>query len=128
MGINQVLIVDDEEPIRALLQRCVKLARPACRVVTATNGTEALARLQTQPFDLIILDYQMPRMNGLDLAQAARQLRPAIKLMLITGSRPEAVSRAIDQNIFDGYLDKPFTPEQFITMLNNIEHRLKIFT
>jgi CheY-like chemotaxis protein len=126
MSINHVLIVDDEEAIRTLLQRCFKVARPSCRVVTATNGVEALAQLRRQPFDLAVVDYQMPGMNGLDLAQSARQLLPEMRLMLITGSRPEAVSWAIDQGMFDGYLDKPFTPDEFLAMVDRIEHTVTV--
>ena len=123
MTLNHVLIVDDDEAIRELLQLYFQDAWPACRTVTACNGLEALVELQQQVFDLAVLDYQMPGMNGLELAQSARQLMPNLRMMLISGSRPQTISQAIKQGIFDDYLDKPFTLDEFLAKVDQIEHR-----
>ena len=123
MTLNHVLIVDDDEAIRELLQLYFRDAWPACRTVTACNGLEALVELQQQVFDLAVLDYQMPGMNGLELAQSARQLMPNLRMMLISGSRPQTISQAIKQGIFDDYLDKPFTLDEFLAKVDQIEHR-----
>jgi len=123
--INRALIVDDDEAIRELLQMFFEDAWPSCQIATASNGYEALAELQRQTFDLAVVDYRMPVMNGLELATAARQIAPAMKLMLISGSRPQTISQAINQGIFDDYLDKPFTLDEFVAKIAQLEPRPK---
>jgi CheY-like chemotaxis protein len=123
MTINRVLIVDDDEAIRELLQIFFEDTWPSCRIVKARNGYEALAEMEHKPFDLAVVDFQMPGMNGLELATVARQIAPAMKLMLISGSRPQTISQAINQGIFDDYLDKPFTLEEFVAKIGQIEPR-----
>lgn len=121
MTIHNILIVDDEEMMRTLLERCLKMGRPCCQVTTAHNGQEALLQLQRRTFDLAVVDHQMPIMHGLDLGRLARKLFPGMRLMLITGSPSEAASQALDQGIFDAYLEKPFTPKQFLTLVDHME-------
>lgn len=123
MTINRVLIVDDDEAIRELLQIFFEDAWPTCGIVKARNGYEALIEIKRHPFDLAVVDYQMPGMNGLELATAVRQVAPAMKLMLISGSRPQTISQAINQGIFDDYLDKPFTLEEFVAKIGQIESK-----
>ncbi len=122
MTINRILIVDDEEMMRSLLERCLERARPFCQVTTVASGPEALLQLQRQPYDLIIVDYQMPGMHGLDLARLIRREFPEIALMLITGSPSRAASQALDQGLFDGYLEKPFRLDQFLAAVDQIEN------
>jgi CheY-like chemotaxis protein len=121
MTIQNILIVDDEEMMRTLLERCLEMGRPWCQVTTAHNGQEALLQLQRRTFDLVVVDHQMPIMHGLDLGRLARKLFPGMRLMLITGSPSEAASQALDQGIFDTYLEKPFTPKQFLTLVDRME-------
>jgi CheY-like chemotaxis protein len=121
MTISNVLIVDDEEMMRTLLVRCFQLGHPSWQVTTATNGQEALRQLQNRTFDLVVVDHQMPIMHGLDLGRLARKLFPGMKLVLITGSPSEAASQALEQGVFDGYLEKPFTPNQLLTLVSYIE-------
>jgi CheY-like chemotaxis protein len=115
------MLVDDDRAIRELLQIYFEEAWPSCRTVTACNGYEALADIQHQSFDLAVVDYRMPGMNGLELARIARQIAPTIKLVLISGSRPQTISRATNQSPFDDYLDKPFTFDEFVARIAQLE-------
>jgi CheY-like chemotaxis protein len=63
-----------------------RLTRRGHHVTTATCGSEALARLQEAEFEVAILDFMMPGMNGLELARQCRERRPEMKLLILTGS------------------------------------------
>lgn len=80
----RILLVDDEPEILRLLTR--RLRRKGCEVASASDGGQALALLQQGPFDMAILDFLMPRMNGLDLAAQCCQRRPELKILMLTGS------------------------------------------
>ena len=79
-----ILLVDDEELVR--IGTGEMLSDLGYEVVGATSGAEALRHLRTgDPPDLMITDYLMPGMNGVELAEQAKRLRPALKILLITG-------------------------------------------
>jgi excisionase family DNA binding protein len=103
---RRVLVVDDEASVRELVERIFALAE--YEVETVPDGHTAAARLSAASFDLVVTDLQMPGMGGLELTREAKQLWPAIKVVIITGNPSQ--SSAIDAvNIgVDGYLTKPF--------------------
>jgi two-component system, cell cycle sensor histidine kinase and response regulator CckA len=84
-GSERILFVDDEEPLVALGERM--LVQLGYQVTTRTSSREALALLRAQPeaFDLIITDYTMPEITGVDLARQALETRPDIPIVLCTG-------------------------------------------
>ncbi|MCB1645498.1 MAG: ABC transporter substrate-binding protein [Pseudomonadales bacterium] len=84
-GTETILLVDDEEDLRHLSMRA--LERFGYRVITAADGAEAIAILQSdQPVDMLFSDIVMPGgYNGYEVADAAREFRPNIKVLLTTG-------------------------------------------
>lgn len=80
----RILLVDDEPEIIRLLTR--RLRRIGCEVTPATDSGQALTLLQQGPFDLAIVDFLMPGMNGLELAAQCRLRRPGLKILMLTGS------------------------------------------
>ncbi len=105
-----VLIVDDEANMRRVLSALLK--RDGYRVIDAGDGESALASLTEQRVDVVLSDLKMPRMNGLELLEAARRRHPRVPIILLTahgtiGSAVEAVKRGA----FD-YLTKPFDPDE----------------
>lgn len=101
-----ILVVDDEPSIREFLQ--IMLKRERMLVETAANGREALEKLESTPFDLVISDLQMPEVSGLELLAKVREKDPNALVMMITafGSTETAVE-AMKLGAFD-YLTKPF--------------------
>jgi signal transduction histidine kinase len=86
-----VLVVDDEAVTRGVLTSY--LASDGHSVVTATNAREALGFFETRTFDLMITDYAMPGMNGLELAGAVRQKHAAQPVILVSGFPPATLGR-----------------------------------
>jgi DNA-binding response OmpR family regulator len=78
-----ILLVDDEAAIR--VTTAALLQRRGYTVVAAASGEEALEILSRQVFDLLLLDFRLPGINGLELAKHARALLPAAIIMILTG-------------------------------------------
>lgn len=101
-----ILVVDDESSIREFLQ--IMLKREKMHVETAVNGRDALDKLKTQSFDLIISDIQMPEVSGLDLLAKVKEKDPdALVLMITAFGSTETAVEAMKLGAYD-YLTKPF--------------------
>jgi two-component system response regulator PilR (NtrC family) len=81
-GRPRVLVVDDESSMREMLR--IVLSREGYDVVVAASGTEAIATLQAQPFDLLLSDIRMPDMSGVDVLRAAKQIDANIVAFMMT--------------------------------------------
>ena len=111
MHHKRILIVDDDDIASMVLELAIEHLLPDCQIITTWNGSAALAELKKQSFDLIVTDYKMPRMNGLDFTQAVRQISQDIPpIILITGgySYDEIQAKTGSENLA-GFLTKPFT-------------------
>jgi two-component system chemotaxis response regulator CheY len=108
----RALIVDDSSFIREYLRHLLDRMGIACE--EAVDGSDALAVLtDEQDFDLMLLDLNMPVMNGLECVKAVREakLHPEMKVMMVTTEADNSfISTALD-NGADEFLMKPFTPE-----------------
>lgn len=108
----RVLIVDDEASVRLLLARL--LTRDGYIVHEAPGGKEAIALLRTHPFDLLITDLGMPGVSGHQVAQHARQARPAMPIILSTGWGETISPDQLDTLGAAALLAKPFTYDDLI--------------
>jgi CheY-like chemotaxis protein len=106
---QRVLVVDDEPSVLAACQQL--LDRLNYEVVTCAHPAEALALLRAQPtaVDVLLTDQAMPHMTGPALAEAARQVRPDLPVVLATGFLDETVRKAVDAIGIDHVLCKPYT-------------------
>ena len=119
-----ILIVDDQANVRtAVLQLLLSFNRTDLTIDQATNGTDALRRLQSRSYDLMISDTDMPGMNGADLMRSVRadeklKLLPVI-LMLAVGAGKQDVLDAVTLGI-SGFIIKPFRPEQLRAQIKKV--------
>ena len=119
-----ILIVDDQANVRtAVLQLLLSCNRSDLTIDQATNGSDALRRLQAKKYDLLISDTEMPGMNGADLMHAVRadeklKQLPAI-LMLAVGAGKQDVLGAVALGI-SGFIIKPFRPEQLRAQIKKV--------
>ncbi|MBT1070231.1 response regulator [Pelotalea chapellei] len=84
MGITEVLIVDDDSDCLQILK--AYLAVEGYRVTCASDGFEALTVLKTGFFSLMLTDYNMPGLNGLELCEEARKIKPGLIMIMMTGA------------------------------------------
>ena len=84
-------------------------------IATCCSGADALAMAEEQPFDLIILDENMPGLTGLETLQRIKQASPHIPVIMITKSEEENImDQAVGSKIAD-YLIKPVNPNQILS-------------
>lgn len=115
-----VLVVDDDRRLRELLARF--LGSHGYRVTTAPNAADALVKMETLVFDVLVLDVMMPGENGFDLARRLR-LTSQVPILMLT-AQTHASDRITGLEIgADDYLAKPFVPRELILRLANILKR-----
>ncbi len=103
---TRVLIVDDDDEIRRLLVDL--LSRPGWQIDLASDGQEALERVHASDYDVVIADVLIPQIDGMDLMQRIRAVRPKTRVILMTGvGTIEWAKQALRLGAFD-YLEKPF--------------------
>ncbi len=110
-GNETVLVVDDTTPVRELVTRL--LQDRGYTVLSAANGGEALAasRHYAGDISLLVADVVMPEMSGPALADQLTRLRPALKVLYISGSTDEMMTRSGFAGPGDRLLRKPFAPD-----------------
>lgn len=99
------LLVDDDEDVRETLKDI--LIEGGHHVALARDGDEALALFASQVFDLVITDFAMPKVNGLELAQRCKSLRPSVPVLLLTGCGEAVAAAARPRLTIDAVLSKP---------------------
>jgi two-component system chemotaxis response regulator CheY len=109
MNQKHILIVDDDETALRLLKILLNVLLPDYQIIELNDGWTALAQLHEQPIDLIMTDYEMPKLNGLDLARAARQICPQTPIILMTGYLYDDLKTEVEAMQLNGFLAKPFT-------------------
>jgi two-component system cell cycle sensor histidine kinase/response regulator CckA len=107
-GRETILLVDDEEIVR-LVVRAVLGYRGYC-IVDAPSGADALQKLAEQPgrFDLVLLDLNMPKMDGCETLRRLRQADPAVPVIVLSGDCGDEVTARITEAGPDLILQKPF--------------------
>ncbi|MCW1247632.1 response regulator [Pseudomonas sp. SAICEU22] len=117
MSKVSVLVVDDASFIRDLVKKCLRNYFPGIRIEDAVNGKKAQALLAREAFDLVLCDWEMPEMSGLELLTWCRQqdnLKGMPFVMVTSRGDKENVVQAIQAGV-SGYVSKPFTNEQLLT-------------
>ncbi len=107
--MERILVVDDEPGIRQVL--CGVLGSTGYQVDAADSGEAALERLAQSGYDLLLVDIQMPGLDGLDLIERARAKHPSLAAVILTGfASVDSAVWALRENV-DDYLVKPARPD-----------------
>src|SRR5262245_54419189 len=110
-----ILIVDDDPDIHALLLSSLK--QMDCRADCVSSGQEALARLESETYDLVLSDVLMPGISGLELLHLIREQCPGTPVVVMTAQNtPENLIRAIREKAY-AYFSKPFSPAAVVDMV-----------
>ncbi len=118
---HSVLVADDEASVRHVLT--LALAQRGLEVRAVSDGEEALKELAARPYDILISDVRMPKMDGLALLQAARALHPDLTVVVMSAyGTKELALEAIKAGAYD-FVQKPFRPEEILFVLQKAEER-----
>lgn len=112
--MRKILVVDDEESVRKTLARALK--RLSLEVWEAEDGEKGLELALSNAFDLVITDYQMPMLDGMELIARCRQQYPKLPFILISGEQLENIERR-DEVYF---LRKPFSMKDLTSLMRYI--------
>ena len=118
-----VLVVDDDPKLLKMLQRT--LVYENLHVFTATNGLEALPLVQAHQPDLIIVDWMMPRMDGLAFIQRLRDEENKTMVLMLTAR--DAIENRVEglESGADDYLVKPFAPAELVARVHAMLRRVE---
>lgn len=114
----KILVAEDEQDMQKILR--LYLEKAGYTVSVASNGQEAFELLCAEPFDLLLVDWMMPKMDGIALCKAIREYVLPVKIIMLTAKRET-------QNEFDGlsfgaddYIKKPFDPQILLLRIKKL--------
>ena len=111
----KTLLVDDDEFIRDSLK--IAFATKGCSIRVAETAEEGLQAIKEEQFDIIISDYRLPGMNGLDFIKQAAVIQPQAIRFLITAYRDDHIfSEAIRMGVNE-FIEKPFSVKALVALL-----------
>ncbi len=114
---EKVLLVDDEKEFLEIMSE--RMTARGMEVTTAESATEALSILEKQTFDAVLMDFQMPEMDGLDALKAIKNLKPELQIILLTGyATTEKTVEAMKIGATD-FLEKPADLEALSKKIKN---------
>jgi two-component system chemotaxis response regulator CheY len=116
--MSRILLIDDDDDVRYLVGRMLNDAGYV-DVQEATNGVRGLDSHRQQPCDLVITDTNMPGGDGLDMIRALRRNDPNVKIIVMSGARPEQLNLATAYGA-DRILRKPFGRDQLLTAVREV--------
>ena len=123
---RKILAIDDEAVIRDSCSRI--LAQEGCDIVTAADGEEGLAAIKADPkgFEVVLLDLKMPGMSGMEVLEQAREVNPALLVVVITGyATVDTAVEAMKKGAYD-FIAKPFTPDQLHLVVNRAQEKRRL--
>ncbi len=119
----KVLVIDDEPGVRELISESLSLSNMTA--VQATDGLEALSLLRREKFDLLILDINMPKLDGLALLEKLRAEGASVPVLMLSARADKADINQGLRTGADDYLTKPFSIEELVLRVKAILRRSK---
>lgn len=118
--MSSVLIADDHAVVRAGMKQILAADHDIAHIGEASTGSEALARLREQPWDLLILDINMPDRSGLDILRHARASHPTTPVLVISGFPEKQYAVHALRAGASGYVAKDQAPEELLKAVRTV--------
>ncbi|MCW8804876.1 MAG: response regulator transcription factor [Ignavibacteriaceae bacterium] len=121
--MKKVLVIEDDKSIADLLE--IHLKDLNCEVTSIQDGEEGLKSATSNPFDLIVLDLMLPKVNGLEICKEVRKKDIYTPILMLT-SKSEEMDKVLGLEVgADDYLTKPFSIREFIARAKAILRRVE---
>ncbi len=115
---SKILVVDDEDALRTVLSG--ELESEGYQVDSAADGDEAIKTVQTKPFDLVLLDIKMPKVDGFEVLKFIKQNYPKMKVIMLTGFAD--LKNAIESKKLgaEDFISKPYDLVDLLTTIERV--------
>lgn len=123
--MDAILVVDDNEDTLNLVQQILETEGKR-KVVCASCGEDALQVLREKTFGLMITDYNMPGLNGLELAPKALAIAPLMHIIMFTGDFTSGIAKLAEKAGIEAVLDKPFSPEKILRLIRVVTGKPRV--
>ncbi len=123
----RVLIIDDSAEVTEAISVCLQLRWPEATIVVAVEGTRGLRVLETESFDMVLLDINLPDIDGFEILKRIRSFSNVPTVILTVRGREEDQNKGLDMGA-DDYIVKPFSPRDLVARVNAVLRRTKIPT
>lgn len=120
MSTQRILIVDDDPAVLLTLAASIEKLNSHYAVDTCESGAEALTYLESHEYILLLTDYSMPGMNGLDLARVVRERSPKTCIIMMTAYGSDTLRALVEDLHLEAFVDKPFTVKQIREIIGRI--------
>lgn len=115
---KKILIVDDNPNMSVLLSDILEIFE--YKGQHAQDGEEALAKLDSENYDMVFTDLRMPKMDGIDLLKAIKEHHPDLPVVVITGYSLGETQNLLLSRQADGFLNKPFKVNDIQELLSRL--------
>lgn len=119
----KILLVDDEDHLQEVLGLLLEL--DGHQVTTAFSGEQAIEHSKEGKFDLVITDFKMPGMNGMDVVRSIKKENPDTAVVMITGYPTEDTEKEAQKLGVDDYIAKPFHMDKMREVIRRISYKVK---
>jgi len=117
--MSRILVIEDESSIRRVLVKILGEENADYKVFEAEDGAAGLAKVQKEDFDLVLCDIKMPKMDGIEVLEASRKIKPEIPFIMISGHGDlDTAVNAMRLGAFD-YISKPPDLNRLLTTVRN---------
>jgi len=115
-----ILFCDDNFLMREIIKKIFSIRKDQLEV--AVDGHDAFEKIQAKPnfFDVLVTDYVMPGLSGMELIEKLRALNLPLKMIMVTGYSDDVDRAALDRLQLNGFLKKPFTEDAFLDCVKNV--------
>jgi DNA-binding NarL/FixJ family response regulator len=101
----RILLVDDEPTVLRAIKRGFSVRRPTWNIVAVSGSIEAMVRLESEVFDIVLSDYEMPQLNGVEFLKLVKRHQPAALRLILSGLSRSRVG-VIPAGLVHGWLSK----------------------
>ena len=118
----RVLLVDDDPSVVRALRRALMAKRPDWQITTEASAADAMASLETDPTDVVVSDYEMPDVDGLEMFRRIKRQHPTVLRVIVSG-KPRETAGVIAPGLLHAWLPKTNTAEGLAIKLEELLSR-----